>query len=232
MAENKLKIVGLGGSLAQNSISLGTLKIALHGASEAGAQTEVFDLYSLNLPMYSPESMRVPEAAQRFIDAVADCQGMIWCSPLYHGSVSGAFKNAIDWLEHLSQNTPPYLTDKIIGLVATAGGVQGLQAINTMQFIVRAMHGWAVPIVLPIAMAWQVFDQEGKILDDNLQAQLEGLGREVYRAAKQFQTDNRCDYAVTELNTPRTDVIDVVTVGSELSFPASDPPAWGNAPQR
>ena len=55
--------------------------------------------------------------------------------------------------------------DKVIGLVSAAGGMQGLQAINTMEFAVRALRGWAVPYVVPIAAATQVFDSAGRIQD-------------------------------------------------------------------
>jgi FMN reductase len=47
---------------------------------------------------------------------------LVWSSPLNHGTVSGAFKNALDWLQLLGDHEPPYLTDKVIGLVSTAGG--------------------------------------------------------------------------------------------------------------
>ena len=46
---------------------------------------------------------------------------------MYHGTVSGSFKNALDWLQLLSDRDPPYLTNKVVGLVSTAGGVQGLR---------------------------------------------------------------------------------------------------------
>jgi FMN reductase len=36
-----------------------------------------------------------------------------------------------------------------------AEGMQGLQAVNTMEFAVRALRGWAVPLVMPIAQAWK-----------------------------------------------------------------------------
>ena len=62
------------------------------------------------------------------MDAVYACDAMIWSSPTYHGSVSGSFKNALDWLILLAERDPPYLTNKPVGLVTTAGGVQGLQA--------------------------------------------------------------------------------------------------------
>ena len=45
---------------------------------------------------------------------------------------SGSFKNALDWLKLLGDRNPPYLTDKVVGLISTAGGMQGLQAVNTM----------------------------------------------------------------------------------------------------
>ena len=72
---------------------------------------------------------------------------MIWSSPTYHGSISGSFKNALDWLILLAERDPPYLSNKPIGLVSTAGGVQGLQAVNSMEFIARALRGWSVPLV-------------------------------------------------------------------------------------
>src|SRR6266542_5271286 len=65
-------------------------------------------------------------------------------------------KNALDWLHVLGQSDPQYLHDKVIGLISAAGGTQGLQAINTMEFSVRALRGWAVPYVVPVATAARV----------------------------------------------------------------------------
>jgi len=77
------------------------------------------------------------------------------------------------------------LTDKVIGLISTAGGTQGLQAVNTMEFIVRALRGWAVPLVVPVPQAWRII-QQGHVLDDSVSAQLRTLGAEVDRAAEHF----------------------------------------------
>jgi FMN reductase len=63
--------------------------------------------------------------------------------------LGGSFKNTLDWLQLLSDRDPPYLGNKLVGLVSTAGGVRGLQAVNTMEFVVRALRGWAVPLVIP-----------------------------------------------------------------------------------
>ena len=108
---------------------------------------------------------------------------------------SGSFKNALDWLILLGERDPPYLTNKPVGLVATAGGVHGLQAINSLDFIVRALRGWSVPLVQPVAQARQSFDPEGRLVDQVVGDQLRALGQEVVRAARQFHADGTCDYA-------------------------------------
>jgi FMN reductase len=182
-----VRIAALGGSLGQQSTSLAALRVALEGAADAGADVELFDIRELDLPMYSPNTAVVPPAARSLCESVYGCDGMLWSSPLYHGTISGSFKNALDWLQLLGERQPPYLTDKVIGLISTAGGTQGLQAVNTMEFIVRALRGWAVPLVIPIPQAWRVF-QEGQVLDKAVASQLRALGAELARAAEHFST--------------------------------------------
>ena len=122
-----VNVVGLGGSMAEGSRSAAALRIVLEGAQEAGASTAALEIANLNLPMYTPEDGEPPESARRLADAVYEADGLVWSSPMYHGTVSGSFKNALDWLQLLSDRDPPYLTNKVVGLVSTAGGVQGLR---------------------------------------------------------------------------------------------------------
>jgi FMN reductase len=180
-----LRIIGLGGSLAEHSTSLAALRIALDGSREGGAETVLFDIRALDLPMYAPGGT-APQSVHELCDAIYAADGMIWASPMYHGTISGSFKNALDWLQLLAKKEPPYLTDKVIGLISTAGGTQSLQAVNTMEFAVRSLRGWAVPLVLPIAQAWKIFHDDGSLTDPQIEHHLKALGREVTRAARQF----------------------------------------------
>jgi FMN reductase len=189
-----VRVVGLGGSLREMSTSRTALQVALEGATASGADTELLWVRDLGLPLYTDEHAP-PPGAHRLAEAVYAADALIWSSPTYHGSVSGSFKNALDWLILLAENDPPYLSNKPIGLVTTAGGVQGLQAVNTMDFIARALRGWSVPLVLPVAQSWQTFDPDGHLKDEGVAAQLHKLGAEVVRAARQFQSSGTCDYA-------------------------------------
>lgn len=185
--KTQLTVVGLGGSLAAHSNSLAALRTALEGAAEAGAKTDLLDLRELSLPMYDPAiEDNPPDAVVRMCDLMHEADGLIWSSPMYNGTISGSFKNALDWLKLLVDRKPPYLTDKVVGLISTAGGMQGLQAVNTMEFVVRALRGWAVPLVMPIAQAWKAFDERGNPQDPQLADQLRALGREVARGSCQF----------------------------------------------
>jgi FMN reductase len=149
---------------------------ALAGAAEAGAETELLDLRELDLAPYTPEGE--PTATTlRMVESLESADGLLWSSPLYQGSISGSFKNALDWL-HLPGGTV-FLTDKVIGLISVAGGAQGLQAINTMEFCVRALRGWSVPLVVPVPA--------GQAQDESVERQLKTLGSEVVRVADHFR---------------------------------------------
>lgn len=187
MMEKPVRIVGIGGSVASASKSLSAIQAAVTGAVEAGAETELFDLHQLNLPIFNPELIESPpEAALRWADAALAADGLLWSSPMYHGTISGAFKNALDWLYLLRDHEPPYLADKVVGLISTAGGTQGLQAVNTMEFIVRSLRAWAVPLVVPVGPAYSLFDVAGNLEDNVARQQLGVLGSEVVRVARLF----------------------------------------------
>jgi FMN reductase len=190
----RVKVVGLGGSLRAQSTSRSALQAALDGAASSGANVELIWVRDLDLPFYTAERA-IPAAAHQLAETAYDCDAMVWSSPTYHGSVSGSFKNALDWLILLADRTPPYLSNKPVGLVSTVGGVQGLQTINSMDFIARARRAWRVPLVLPVPHSRQSFDPDGNLRNEAITAQLRALGAEVVRAARQFQTEGTCDYA-------------------------------------
>jgi FMN reductase len=197
-----LKVVGLGGSLRDGSHSRSALAAALEGASAAGATVQLLDLRELGLPMYSPDlEADPPPVIRTLIDGCYDADGMLWSSPMYNGSVSGSFKNAIDWLHMLGTREPPYLHDEVIGLISAAGGTQGLQVVNTMEFSVRSLRAWAVPYVVPVPRATRVFAESGTVQDEAVEQQLRMLGEEVVRVAERFarhpamQRQSECDDA-------------------------------------
>ncbi len=176
-----LTVVGFAGSLNENSSTRLALQLALDQAATHGAATKLLHLGELQLPVFDPGK---PSAeATAFAQTLYDADALIWASPLYHGSMSGAFKNALDWLEILSKHSPPYLTSRPVGLIATSGGGHAIQAIVAMEHVVRALRGWTVPMVVAIERASAALQQK----DPRTLAQLQLLGDEIVAAAARFR---------------------------------------------
>ncbi|NUR87249.1 MAG: NADPH-dependent oxidoreductase [Nonomuraea sp.] len=180
-----MHIVGLGGSFRVPSTSLSALRVALRAAmTDSDVDVDLLDLRTLDLP---PNGSAGPCAGvSRLVRAAAAADAMIWSAPMYHGTVSGAFKNAVDWLDELAGLDPPFLTNRPVGLIATAAGAQALQAVNTMEFAVRALRGWVVPFVVPVNAAQDAFRADGTIADRALAGRLSALGSMVAQGARCF----------------------------------------------
>jgi FMN reductase len=185
-----LSIVGLGGSLRVSSRSRAALAVALEGAAAAGATIELLDLRRLELPMFNPDhEAEAPATVRTMVETCYEADGLLWSSPMYNGSVSGSFKNAIDWLHMLGSRDPAYLHDKVVGLISAAGGMQGLQVINTMDFSARSLRAWTVPYAVPVSGVTAAFGDSGAVEDKRIELQLRALGAEVVRVAERFADD-------------------------------------------
>lgn len=55
MEPRPVRVLGIGGSMREGSMSLVLLKCALNLAASAGAETSLADVRALNLPMYNSD---------------------------------------------------------------------------------------------------------------------------------------------------------------------------------
>jgi FMN reductase len=179
-------VVGLGGTLGRNSINLWALERALSAARRAGAAVDLLSLNDLNLPMMQPD-LKYEETdsnVHRLVEAARKADAMLWSTAVYHGTLAGVTKNALDYLEYLRTDSSPYLTNRAVGLIATAGGDIGSQnAINAMVHVVQSMHGISVPRTVGIERAGEVFDKSGRITDARIAERLDMLGKLVVETA-------------------------------------------------
>ena len=185
----KLKIVGLGGSLRPNSSSSRALLIALRFLAEKKHDTVPLLLSELRLPGFETcEKLEdYPESVQILLNQTRSADAVIFSTPVYHGTLSGEIKNAMDFFEYLSDDPSPYLTGKIVGLISTSGGTPGINAINTMDYVSRALHGWVCPTTVAIPSSYRQFDEEGNLKDGKLNARILKMTNELEFAAVRFK---------------------------------------------
>lgn len=178
--EQSIRIVAICGSLRRGSYTRQALDIALAGAAELGAQTQLINLRDYELVFCDGEKdkSRYPADVFKLQDQVKQAQGIILGTPEYHGGMSGVLKNALDLMGFHE------FEGKMIGLVGVSGGQMGaVDALNSLRTIGRALHAWVVPQQVLIARAWQQFDSAGKLKDANLDQRLREVGRQVARFA-------------------------------------------------
>lgn len=195
MSNEYLKVVGIGGTLRENSTSLGAIKRALQAAGDAGAEVELLDLRELDLPMYRPGKTfeDYGENVRRFIEAVRGADAVLIGTAAYHGTLAGVTKNALDFAQFLARDEKPYLDGKIVGLITTAGGEQAaVNANNAMVHTVHALRGVVAPLMVAIPKAWRISDG-GEITDENQLGRLDRLGRLVVDLAARFRSGEEAE---------------------------------------
>ncbi|MCW3466552.1 NADPH-dependent FMN reductase [Chitinophaga nivalis] len=116
-----------------------------------GFTPEIFSLGDHQVPFFEQhDPANQPPAVKAMCEAFCKAELHIWMTPLYHGSMTGAMKNCLDWLELTSKYKRPYLSGKVVALLSWADGTQAMQGINAMDAVAKALRAWVLPYSLPI----------------------------------------------------------------------------------
>lgn len=158
-----INIVGISGSLRPGSYSQQALNAAVQRVTALGANMEVLDLQTLQLPFCNggDDYPSYPDVTRLRL-AVQAADALILATPEYHGSVSGVLKNALDLMSF------DQLSGKVTGLISVLGGQPNSNALNDLRVILRWVHAWVIPEQVAIGQAWKAFAEDGKILDEKL----------------------------------------------------------------
>lgn len=184
-----IRVVGLGGTLRENSTSLWALQHALESARAEGATTQLVDVRRLDLPMYQPdwELDDYGKDVQDFIQILRHADAFLFSTAAYHGTLAGVTKNALDYFEYLSDAPRPYLHNKPVGLIATASGESAdVHSIDAMVNVVHSLRGYVLPLIVPIHNASKAFDN-GKVINEKIDGRLTQLGKMAVETATRFR---------------------------------------------
>ena len=173
--DDKLKVVAISGSLRQDSFNKKALRIATRFAIEEGMNIEEIDLMRLGLPLYDAdiESHGFPGAVENIRKIVQPSDVILIASPEYNHSVTGALKNAVDWLS-TKKNILDGKTAVIFG--ASTGPFGTLRSQTHLRQILTALNVFVFPQPqVYIRFANEAFDGDGNLVDIKIQNQLKEL---------------------------------------------------------
>ncbi|MEW4274827.1 NADPH-dependent FMN reductase [Priestia megaterium] len=99
-------------------------------------QSSFLDLSQLSLPIFTGEPHQYEiEEMKVLTEAIEKADGILLATPEYHGAMSGALKNAFDFLNSA------YFAHKPVALIAVSGGGKGgINALNNLRTVTRALY--------------------------------------------------------------------------------------------
>jgi chromate reductase len=161
-----IKVLGISGSLRDNSYNTALLE-ATADMFPPNMKMQIADIGSL--PLYDPDMKPYPPlVVEDFIDEIEEADAIIFATPEYNHSVSGALKNAIDWASRTFGRAKSVLDGKPAGIVGVATGgygtVRGQQHLRDILFAVN-MHVLQRPMIL-VPFAKDKFDDDLRLIDE------------------------------------------------------------------
>ncbi|EMA09378.1 NAD(P)H-dependent FMN reductase [Haloarcula vallismortis] len=166
-------VIGISGSLRDDSGTRIAVQHALDAAAEAGATIEHIDLREWDLPLFDPDTGAAasgdgPELAAR----VREADAMVLGTPMYHGTIASPLKTALDYcsIDDVERTT--------VGILAVAGGGFPTPALQHLRASVLELKGWPLPGDVAIPDSWAAFE-DGSIADGDIAERIEKLGTDV-----------------------------------------------------
>lgn len=162
--ENKLKIIGIAGSLRKNSFNKMLLNELFSVAGE-NWNSQVSDIADIPLYNADVEAIGIPESVTLLGEKISNADGLIIVTPEYNYSIPGVLKNAIDWLSRLK--TAP-LKNKPVGILGASMSLTGTVRSQSHLRLVAVMTEMLImnkPDVY-VAQAQNKFTEDGKLNDE------------------------------------------------------------------
>ena len=135
------RILLLYGSNREKSYSRLAVQEAGQILEQLGAEVKIFHPKGLPLPEDADtDHPKVKELHELLVWS----EGMVWCSPERHGSMSSIFKAQIDWIP-LAAGAIRATQGKTLALMQVCGGSQSFNTVNQLRILGRWMRMISLP---------------------------------------------------------------------------------------
>jgi len=168
-----VKVLGIGGSLRRDSYNTKLLRAAADALDAHDFELVVYDGLKA-VPPYDEDDDRdpTPAAVARLRDEIAAVDAILFATPEYNSSVPGQLKNAVDWASR--PRVTSVLRNKPVAVVGASTGMFGaVWAQAELRKVLAATGARVVEGEVAVGHAQTRFDEQGRLVDDDLREQLE-----------------------------------------------------------
>ncbi len=124
--------------------------------------------------------------------------------PERHGTVTGVFKNQIDWLPLEDGSVRP-TQGRTLAVMQVSGGSQSFNTVNTLRVLGRWMRMLTIPNQSSVAKAWQEFDDDGRMKPSPYYDRVVDVMEELVKFT--LLTRGRSDYLVDRYSERKGDAL-------------------------
>lgn len=171
------RVLVLYGSLRQQSYSRLLAEECGRVLEAFGADVRIFRPH--DLPVFDRSSYDHP-AVQRLREASVWSEGHVWVSPEQHGSMTGVFKNQLDWIP-LADGAVRPTQGRTLAVLQVCGGSQSFNVVNQLRLLGRWMRMVTIPNQSSVAKAWQEFDSDGRMKPSSFRDRVVDVMEEFFR---------------------------------------------------
>jgi chromate reductase len=171
-----MRVLGISGSLRRDSHNAKLLRAAAE-LLPPGAELELWGDLKAVPPYDADDDLGLigrAHSLQRLDAAIRDADVVLFATPEYNHSMPGALKNALDWLSRPLAQSP--LRGKPVAVVGASTGLFGaVWAQAELRKVLGAIGARVIDRELPVGMAADAFDDDGKLADGDLELALRDL---------------------------------------------------------
>jgi NAD(P)H-dependent FMN reductase len=176
------RILAFAGSTRTESFNKRLIRIAVAGAQAAGAQVTLIDLRDYPLPLFDGDLEAregLPPNGRKLKDLFLANHGLLMSCPEYNSSITGVWKNTIDWVSRPVPGEAPLncFDGKVAAIMsASPGALGGLRGLVHVRAILGNIKVLVLPDQVAVTGAGEAFNPDGSLKDPKQHAAVESLG--------------------------------------------------------
>jgi NAD(P)H-dependent FMN reductase len=172
-----MRVLAFAASLRTGSLNRKLIALAAEIAREEGAEVDLAEFREFEMPMYDGDldaAHEPPPGAVALRRRVEAADALLIAAPEYNYSVSGALKNAIDWV---SRARPmPWRGKSVYLLSASPSPMGGIRGLWQTRIPLEGCGALVFPDMFALSHASEAFDDRGQLREPR---QAERLRKEI-----------------------------------------------------
>jgi chromate reductase len=179
-----VRVLGISGSLRRDSYNTQLLRAAA-GVLPPGAELEFYEGLKA-IPPYDADDDRehdAPGPVRELRESIAAADAVLIATPEYNASIPGVLKNGLDWASR--PHATNVLRGKPAAVVGASTGMFGaIWSQAETRKVLSTIGARVVDRELPVAEAPERFDDDGRLVDPEIEEQLGEIVAELVAAAE------------------------------------------------